>query len=116
MALRVCQNVYAYIAMYIDRTKPKEHLGYIIDRTGFETFRSVVLDEIESDPPVRVVEPENPGYVYPRRELAEEASSGPTRSNSAKRSGLESTRHPRSNLATKGFASAPHTEIPANNG
>lgn len=48
--------------------KDKEHLGYIIDRTGFEMFRSVVLDGIESDPPVQVLEPENPGYVYPRRE------------------------------------------------
>ena len=68
IALAVCRNVYAYIGMYIDRSKPKEHLGYIIDRTGFDSFRSVVLDGVELGPNVRVVEPDNPGYSYPKRD------------------------------------------------
>ena len=67
IVLQVCRNVYAYIGIYIDRSKPKEHLGYIIDRTGFDTFKSVVLDGVELDSQVRVVEPDNPGYRYPRR-------------------------------------------------
>jgi len=43
--LKVIANMYAYIDKYIDRTLPKEHVGYIVDRTGLPVFcREVLLD------------------------------------------------------------------------
>ncbi len=68
VALGVCQGVYRFIGIYIDRSKSKEHLGYIIDRTGFDTFTSVVLNGLELGPEVKVIEPQNPGYFYPRKQ------------------------------------------------
>lgn len=67
IVLGVSRNVYRFIGIYIDHSKPKEHLGYIIDRTGFDKFTSVVLDGLQLGPEVNVLEPHNPGYFYPRR-------------------------------------------------
>ncbi len=67
VVLGVCRNVYRFINIYTDRSKPKEHLGYIIDREGFSAFKSIVLDGLELGPQTKVVEPQNPGYFYPRR-------------------------------------------------
>ena len=67
IVLAVCQRVYRFIGIYIDHSLPKEHLGYIIDRAGFDTFKSVVLDGLTLGPEVKISVPENPGYVYPRR-------------------------------------------------
>ena len=67
IVLGISRNVYRFIGIYIDRSKPKEHLGYIIDRTGFDKFKSVVLNGLALGPGVKVVEPHNPGYFYPRR-------------------------------------------------
>ena len=67
IVLGVCQNIYRFIGIYIDRSKPKEHLGYITDRTGFDTFKNVVLNGLELGPEVKVIEPQNPGYFYPRK-------------------------------------------------
>jgi len=68
IVLGVCKNIYRFIGIYIDRSKPKEHLGYITDRTGFDTFKNIVLDGLELSPEVKVTEPQNPGYFYPRKQ------------------------------------------------
>ncbi len=51
--LKIITNTYDYVREYIDLSAPggKEHIGYIVDRTGFEEFkkwalRGVVLLEI----------------------------------------------------------------------
>ena len=51
--LKIITNTYDYVREYIDLSAPggKEHIGYIVDRTGFEKFkkwalRGVVLPEI----------------------------------------------------------------------
>ncbi|KKO11147.1 hypothetical protein LCGC14_0016230 [marine sediment metagenome] len=67
IVLGICRNLHRFIATYIDQSKAKEHMGYIIDRTGFDTFKSFVLEGLTLGPDVKVVQPTNPGYVYPRR-------------------------------------------------
>ena len=67
VVLGISRNVYRFIGIYVDRSKPKEHLGYIIDRIGFDKFKSVVLNGLKLGPEAKVVETHNPGYFYPRR-------------------------------------------------
>lgn len=50
--IKIILNTYDYVEHYIDRSAPggKEHIGYIVDRTGFEefkkwAFKGVVLPE-----------------------------------------------------------------------
>jgi anaerobic sulfite reductase subunit C len=45
--LKVCANLYAYIDKYIDRSLPKEHVGYIVDRTGYGVFKEEILKGVE---------------------------------------------------------------------
>ncbi|GBF32424.1 sulfite reductase [Desulfocucumis palustris] len=45
--LKVIGNMYGYIEKYIDRSLPKEHVGYIVDRTGLPVFSQEVLQGIE---------------------------------------------------------------------
>ncbi|MBQ3339345.1 MAG: 4Fe-4S binding protein, partial [Atopobiaceae bacterium] len=50
--IKIAQNTYAYIDEYIDPGAPggKEHIGYIVDRTGFEEFVKWALDGVELGP------------------------------------------------------------------
>jgi anaerobic sulfite reductase subunit C len=47
--VRIIMNTYKYVKQYIDPTAPggKEHIGYIIDRTGFEEYKKWALEEVE---------------------------------------------------------------------
>ena len=65
--LKVIANMYAYIDKYIDRTLPKEHVGYIVDRTGLPVFAREVLNDVDTGPLGKVAEfiPFG-GYVYER--------------------------------------------------
>lgn len=49
---KITKNVYAYIDEYIDESKPegKEHIGYIVDRTGFDEFLKWVLKDVKLGP------------------------------------------------------------------
>ena len=40
--VKIILNTYQYVAHYIDKDAPggKEHIGYIVDRTGFEEFKN----------------------------------------------------------------------------
>lgn len=67
VVLEVCKNVYSFIHRNIDRKLPKEHLGYIIDRTGFEKFAREVMEEIDMNPEAKIVKLKNPGYFYKYR-------------------------------------------------
>ena len=52
------ENTYDYVEQYIDRTAPggKEHIGYIVDRTGFMEFKKWALEGIELGDIVKVSE------------------------------------------------------------
>lgn len=46
--LKIITNTYDYVEHYIDRSAPggKEHIGYIVDRTGFEAFKRWALKDV----------------------------------------------------------------------
>ena len=54
--VQVIRNAYTYADTHIDRSLPKEHLGYIVDRTGYPAFREAVLEGVELRPETRVAE------------------------------------------------------------
>lgn len=65
VVLSVCRNVYRFIDRYIDRSMPKEHLGYIIDRAGYKEFLCDVMEGIELNPEAEIASKvDNPGYSY----------------------------------------------------
>lgn len=52
--LKLCANLYNYIDKYIDRSLPKEHVGYILDRTGYDIFKEEILKEVNLNPQTKV--------------------------------------------------------------
>ena len=46
--IKIIKNTYSYIDKYIDRDAPggKEHIGYIMDRTGHPVFKEWVLKDV----------------------------------------------------------------------
>jgi len=46
---KIIKNTYDYVNEYIDRGAPggKEHIGYIVDRTGFEEYKKWALKDVE---------------------------------------------------------------------
>ena len=57
--IKIILNTYDYVKEYIDPNAPggKEHIGYIVDRTGFEEFKRWALKD--------VVLPENAEVMTP---------------------------------------------------
>ncbi len=45
--VRIIQNTYTFVERHIDRGKEKEHIGYIVDRVGYPTFREEVLEGVD---------------------------------------------------------------------
>ena len=47
--VKVIKNTYDYVTKYIAKDAPggKEHIGYIIDRTGFMEFKKYALEGVE---------------------------------------------------------------------
>lgn len=65
--LAVIRNTYGFIDTYIDKSLPKEHLGYIVDRAGYPAFRKTVLEGVDLGPKARVAETlQFAGYWYER--------------------------------------------------
>ncbi|PKM95388.1 MAG: sulfite reductase subunit C [Firmicutes bacterium HGW-Firmicutes-1] len=54
--IKIIQNTYDFVDRYIDRSLVKEHIGYIVDRVGFETFKNEVLKDVKLDEKVIVVD------------------------------------------------------------
>ncbi|MEG0284128.1 MAG: sulfite reductase subunit C [Erysipelotrichales bacterium] len=46
---KILTNTYDYVSEYIDRSLPKEHIGYIVDRTGFMEFKKWALKDVTFD-------------------------------------------------------------------
>lgn len=45
--IKIILNTYEYVDEFIDRSLPKEHIGYIVDRTGFKVFKEWALRGVE---------------------------------------------------------------------
>ena len=54
--LKMGHNLYAYIEEYISKDAPngKEHVGYIVDRTGFETFYEYLMKDVTPGPKAEI--------------------------------------------------------------
>ena len=54
--LKIVKNAYAYVERYIDTNAPdgKEHVGYIVDRTGFEEFYKWIMEGVILGPEAEV--------------------------------------------------------------
>ncbi|MBS4534284.1 sulfite reductase subunit C [Clostridium sp. D2Q-14] len=52
--IKIIKNTYDYIGEYIDRSLPKEHIGYIVDRTGFIEYKKWALKDVELSPMAKV--------------------------------------------------------------
>lgn len=48
--VKIIKNTYKYVDTYINRNLSKEHIGYIVDRTGFQEFKKFALDGVELNP------------------------------------------------------------------
>ncbi|KMQ52851.1 Anaerobic sulfite reductase subunit C [Chitinispirillum alkaliphilum] len=55
--LKVIENMYTYIDHFIDKTLVKEHVDYIVDRTGYPVFRDWVLRDVELNKEAKVAKP-----------------------------------------------------------
>jgi anaerobic sulfite reductase subunit C len=56
--VKIIKNTYLYIDQFIDRDAPggKEHVGYIVDRTGYQLFKEWVLKDVVLNPEAQVAE------------------------------------------------------------
>lgn len=54
--IKIILNTYDYVRKYIDPEAPggKEHIGYIVDRTGFEEFKRWALKDVTLPPEAEV--------------------------------------------------------------
>lgn len=52
--VQVIKNTYAFVDKHIDGTLPKEHIGYIVDRVGYQVFREEVLEGIELNKEIQI--------------------------------------------------------------
>ena len=57
--VKIIENTYQYVKEYISKDAPngKEHIGYIVDRTGFQEFRKWALKDVNL--PKETVERQN---------------------------------------------------------
>ena len=57
--IKIIKNTYDYVEQYISPDAPnrKEHIGYIIDRTGFEEYKKWALKDVEL--PTETIERKN---------------------------------------------------------
>lgn len=44
--VKIIQNTYDFVHRHIDRSLEKEHIGYIVDRVGYQTFKKEVLEDV----------------------------------------------------------------------
>jgi anaerobic sulfite reductase subunit C len=52
----IIKNTYEYVHHFIDQEAPggKEHVGYIVDRTGYQVFKTWVLKDVILNPEAKV--------------------------------------------------------------
>lgn len=54
--IQIIKNTYDFVDRHIDRSLKKEHIGYIVDRVGFKTFKEEVLEGVKLNPKAKVAE------------------------------------------------------------
>ena len=54
--IKVIKNTYKFIEDHIDRSLDKEHIGYIVDRAGYNVFKDYALRDVILDSKVKVAE------------------------------------------------------------
>ncbi|MDF2501014.1 MAG: asrC 1 [Anaerosporomusa subterranea] len=56
--IHIIRNTYDYVDKYIDREAPggKEHVGYIVDRTGYQEFKAWALKDVVLNAEAQVAE------------------------------------------------------------
>ena len=63
VVLKVIKNTLDYVDKHILRSLVKEHIGYIVDRTGYPVFRDAVLEGVQLNPEARIAKTMHwPGY------------------------------------------------------
>lgn len=63
--INVIKNTYTFVERYIDKTLPKEHIGYIVDRVGYQTFKSEVLKDVILNKEIQIAQNiQWNGYYY----------------------------------------------------
>lgn len=66
---QIIVNTYAFVDRYIDRTLPKEHIGYIVDRVGYQVFKKEVLESVNLNKEAEIAANINwGGYWYKQEE------------------------------------------------
>lgn len=66
---QIIVNTYAFVDRYIDRTLPKEHIGYIVDRVGYQVFKKEVLEGVNLNKEAQIAANINwGGYWYKQEE------------------------------------------------
>lgn len=67
---KIIKNTYDFIDRHIDRSLSKEHVGYIVDRVGFNTFKKEVLKNVKLSHKTKVANSINfEGYRYERNTI-----------------------------------------------
>ena len=56
LMIAIIRNTYDFVDRYIDRTLPKEHIGYIVDRVGYKVFRDEVLKDAPVNPEAMIAD------------------------------------------------------------
>lgn len=54
--MKIIENTYKFVEKHIDKSLAKEHIGYIVDRVGYQTFKNEVLDNITLNPEAQIAE------------------------------------------------------------
>jgi anaerobic sulfite reductase subunit C len=54
VVIQIVKNTYPFVDKYIDRSLVKEHVGYIVDRVGYQKFKEFVLDGIELNDKIEI--------------------------------------------------------------
>ena len=54
VVIAIINNTYKFIEKHIDRTLPKEHIGYIVDRVGYQEYRRIVLENVHLNKEIKI--------------------------------------------------------------
>ncbi len=61
----VIKNTYDFVERHIDRSLPKEHIGYIVDRVGYQLFKKEVMEGLKLNKKIQIAENiQWHGYYY----------------------------------------------------
>jgi len=65
VVIAILGNMYRYVAGHIDTSLAKEHVGYIVDRTGYQEMRAWFLRDIVLNPEAKIAKTVQwQGYQY----------------------------------------------------